>query len=262
MLTSRNTTRQLEQSGIDIALIPFGSTEQFGPYLPMHIDCLLAEKYAQCYGEALNAYVLPVIPFNTSEEHAQFRGTITLSPQLLSMMTEEIINVLMKQNFKKFVLASGHGGANWLSPCIKHLNYKYPTILLVHAHANTEQPWRSASEVADFAHNNDIHGGLLGLCTALYLCPELIDYEAIQSFGKAVPSERNQFMDYMGWERLTPDGSWGRFERGATISKESLAERGKLFWETFIQRQSEVLKEHLAQAYHLKFGSELVPPHE
>ena len=255
MFTSRNTTRQLERSDIDTALIAFGSTEQFGPYLPMHIDCLLAEQYAQYYSEVLNAYVLPVIPFNTSEEHAHYRGTITLSPQLLNMMTEEIISVLMRQNFKKFVLVSGHGGANWLSPCVKHLNYKYPTILLVHAHANTEESWRSASEVAGFANNNDIYGGLLGLCTALYLCPELIDYEAIQSFGKAIPAEQNQFMDYMGWECLTLDGSWGHFERDATISKEALAKRDKLFWETLIQRQSEVLKEHLVRAYHLKFGS-------
>ncbi len=57
----------------------------------MHLDCLLAEMYALRYGKALNAYVLPVIPFNTSEEHARFKGTGTLSPQLLSMMVEKIV---------------------------------------------------------------------------------------------------------------------------------------------------------------------------
>jgi hypothetical protein len=36
MLTNHNTTRQLEESGIDAVLIPFGSTEQFSPYLSMH----------------------------------------------------------------------------------------------------------------------------------------------------------------------------------------------------------------------------------
>jgi creatinine amidohydrolase len=253
MLTSHNTTRQLEESGIDTALIPFGSTEQFGPYLPMHIDCLQAEMYANFYGAALSAYVLPVTPFNTSEEHAHFKGTITLSPQLLSMMTEEIIAGLMRQGFRKFVLVSGHGGANWMGACIKHLNYKYPNVLIVHAHQNVEQAWNYAGEVAGFAHRNDIHGGLLGLCTALYHCPELIDYDALQSFGKSIPVEMNQFMDYMSWEHLTSDGSWGRFEQDSTTTKEELAERGRLFWETFVQKQSEVLKYHLAEAYHLKF---------
>ena len=256
MHTSHNTAQQLEQSGADIALIPFGSTEQFGPYLPMHIDCLLAEMYANHYGKALNAYVLPVIPFNTSEEHAHFKGTITLSPQLLSMTTEEISSVLMRQGFKQFVIVSGHGGANWISSCIKHLNYKYPNILLVHAHANVEQAWHSASEVAEFPDINEIHGGLFGLCTALYLCPDLIDYDAIPSFGTAIAPELNQFMDYMGWEHLTSDGSWGHYERDLMVTKEALAERGRVFWETFVTRQSEVLKQHLAEVYRLKFGTE------
>ncbi len=254
MLTSHNTTRQLEQSEIDIALIPFGSTEQFGPYLPMHIDYLLAEMYANHYGKALNAYVLPVTPFNTSEEHAHFRGTITLSPQLLSMMTEEIITVLMRQSFKQFVIISGHGGANWTSSCVKHLNYKYPNVLIVHAHASVEQVWRSASKAAGFTDTNEIHGGLFGLCTALYLCPDLIDYDAIPSFGTAIAPELNQFMDYMSWERFTADGSWGHYERDATVTKEVLAERGKVFWEMFVNEQSEILKHHLSEAYKLKFG--------
>lgn len=257
MLTSHNTTMQLTQSGTDIALISFGSTEQFGPYLPMHIDTLLAEMYANHYGKALNAYVLPVIPFNTSEEHAHFRGTITLSPQLLSMMVEEIITVLMRQGFKQFVLTSGHGGANWINSCVKHLNYKYPNILLVHAHANVEHAWRDASDATNFPDTNEIHGGLFGLCTALYLCPDLIDYAAIPSFGVAIVPELNQFMDYMGWERFTSDGSWGRYERNATVTKEVLAERGRVFWETFVTEQSEVLKQHLAEAYWHKFGTDL-----
>jgi len=255
MLTSNNTTRQLEESGIDTVLIPFGSIEQFGPYLPMHIDCLLSEMYANAYGAVLNAYVLPVIPFNTSEEHAHFRGTVTLSPQLLSMMTEEMIIVLMGQGFRRFVLVSGHGGANWIGACIKHLNYKYSNILVVHAHQNVEQAWQYASEVAGFAQRNDLHGGLLGLCTALYHCPQLIDYDVLQSFGTTISPEMNQFMDYMGWEHLTSDGNWGRFEQDRTVTKEELANRGKLFWETFVQRQSEALKYHFTEASRLKFGT-------
>ena len=100
MLTSLNTTSQLEQSKINTALIPFGSTEQCGTYLPMYLDCLPVEVYAKHYGEALNAYVLPVIPFNTSEEHAHFKGTITLSQQLLTMMTEEIVTVHTKKAYR------------------------------------------------------------------------------------------------------------------------------------------------------------------
>src|SRR2546421_5414156 len=160
MLTSDNTTRQLALSGIDTALIPFGSTEQCGPYLPMHIDSVLVEMYASHYSAILNAYQLPVIPFNTSEEHSHFKGTVTLSPQLLMALTEEIVDGLIRQDFKKFVIVSGHGGAGWITPCVKHLNYKYPNTLIIDAHHNSAIAWKEANEIAGFAQRNDVHGGL------------------------------------------------------------------------------------------------------
>jgi creatinine amidohydrolase len=109
MLTSSSTTRQLALSGIDTVLIPFGSTEQCGPYLPMHIDSLLVEMYARHYAAILDAYQIPIIPFNTSEEHSHFKGTVALSPQLLMALTKEIVDGLIRQGFKKFVIVSGHG---------------------------------------------------------------------------------------------------------------------------------------------------------
>jgi len=75
-----NTTTELSDNQIDTAVISVGATEQFGPYLPMHLDTLIAEKYAEAYGGVLNAYVLPTLPFNTSEDHANYKGTVTVSP--------------------------------------------------------------------------------------------------------------------------------------------------------------------------------------
>lgn len=86
--------------GAEIAIISVGATEQFGPYLPMHLDTLIAEKYAEAFGEVLDAYVLPTIPFNTSEEHASFKGTITVSPNVLTAMLEKIIVNLTSKGLK------------------------------------------------------------------------------------------------------------------------------------------------------------------
>lgn len=38
MLSSENTSKQLIESNIDTAIVSFGATEQFGPFLPMDID--------------------------------------------------------------------------------------------------------------------------------------------------------------------------------------------------------------------------------
>ncbi|MCM3784566.1 creatininase family protein [Neobacillus mesonae] len=50
MLSYKNTTMELSQSAIDTAVLSVGATEQFGPNLPMDLDTLVAELYADAYG--------------------------------------------------------------------------------------------------------------------------------------------------------------------------------------------------------------------
>lgn len=249
MMSYTNTTKELSESGIDTVIIPVGATEQFGPNLPMHLDTLIAELYAREYGKVLNAYVLPVLPFNTSEEHANFKGTVTVSPNVLTAFLEEIIVNLRRQGFTKFVLVSGHGGAYWESAFLKHINYKYPDLLLIHPHHNPNA-WDEALKVAGLEGLNEIHGGMLSVCTALWLCPE---YVKLNSMGSNIPEEHFKYMDFMGWDLLTEDGCWGQFIAG-TYTKEELAEKGKIFWTTYIAKKCEGLKEVLEKAYRKKMG--------
>ncbi|GKU80484.1 hypothetical protein [Paenibacillus sp. L3-i20] len=69
--------------------------------------------------------------------------------------------------------------------------------------------------------------------------------------GSDIPSENRAFADFMGWDKLTEDGCWGKFEEGS-YSDHELSEKGKLFWETFISKRSEGLKQLLEEAYRRK----------
>jgi creatinine amidohydrolase len=71
----------------------------------------VAGYYARAWGEVLGAYVLPTLPFNTSEEHASFRGTVSLAPTTVMRMLEEVVEGLRGQGFRKQVLTVGHGGS-------------------------------------------------------------------------------------------------------------------------------------------------------
>lgn len=244
-----NTTKELSDSGTDTAVISVGATEQFGPFLPMHLDTLIADKYAETYGRALNAYVLPTLPFNTSEEHAHYKGTITVSPNVLTAMLEEIVVGLMRQGFRKFVLCTGHGGSYWDGAFIKQINYKYPEIIVIHPHQNRDA-WEMAIRAAGFEGLDEMHGGLLSVCTAMWLCPDQVKLE---SMGSLIPAENKKFADFMGWDKLTLDGCWGSFEPGM-YTKEELAYKGETFWMTFMNRKAEGLKEFLDIAYRRKKG--------
>ncbi|WLR42235.1 creatininase family protein [Bacillus carboniphilus] len=246
MLSYKNSTKIIEESGVDTAIISVGATEQFGPYLPMHLDTLIAEKFAEAFGDVLNAYVLPTLPFNTSEEHASYKGTITVSPNVLTGMLEEMIVNLSKQGFKKFVLCNGHGGAYWEAAFVKHLNYKYPEMILITGHRH--QAWEDALKETGIEGLKERHAGFLSVCTAMWLCPELVN---VASMGSDIPIENNRFADYVSWDRLTKDGCWGKFEKGV-YTEEQLAMIGKTFWTSFIEKRSERLKETLENAYQIK----------
>lgn len=216
--------------------------------LPMHLDTLIAELYADAYGRELNAYVLPTIPFNTSEEHANFKGTVTVSPNILTAILEEIICNLMRQGDRKFLVCTGHGGSYWEGAFVKHINYKYPQIILISANHNNHPACEEASETAGLKGLNEMQGGLLSVCTAIRLCPELVKTNSMSS---DIPSENRRYADYLGWDKLTQDGCWGKFEEGI-YSHEELAEKGKTFWNTFIQKRTEGLKQILEEGYRRK----------
>lgn len=246
MLSYKDTTKRVVDSGTETAILSVGATEQFGPYLPMHLDTLIAEKYAESFGEVLNAYVLPAIPFNTSEEHANCKGTVTVSPNVLTSMLEEIIVNLTKQGFKKFVLCNGHGGAYWEAAFVKHMNFKYQDIIIITTHRHLA--WEDALKEAGIEGLQERHGGFLSVCTAMWLCPELV---TIESMGANVPKENNKFADYIFWDKLTKDGCWGEF-RDNEYSNDQLARIGETFWTTFISKRGEKLQETLEAAYRLK----------
>ena len=133
MFSVNNSTRDLSEAGIDTAILSVGATEQCGPHLPLNIDTLVAEHYARAWGELLGAYVLPTLPFNTSEEHATFKGTVSLRPSTLMLVLEEVVRELRIQGFRKQVLTVGHGGALWVGAFVKHVNRRFGDAVVVDA---------------------------------------------------------------------------------------------------------------------------------
>jgi len=237
----------LSDARLDTAILSVGATEQCGPHLPLHLDTLVADYYARAYGEALDAYVTPTLPFNTSEEHASFTGTISLRPDTLMRVLGEVVAGLRAQGFRKQVLASGHGGAYWVGPFIKAINAHYTDIIVIPAHQGADVIWREEVERAGLGERDDIHGGALSRALALFLAPDSVTEG---DYGVAVPEDMKAYMDYCAWDRFTPDGSWGRYTSAdATVAT---AEAGRQLLTSFVRRQGEHLKKHLEEACRIK----------
>ena len=79
------------------ALVPMGSTEEHGPHSPLG-DYVIAEAIAVRVAEQTGDIVTPVIPFSYSEYFRDFPGTITLHPQTLTMLVQDVCVCLIGEN--------------------------------------------------------------------------------------------------------------------------------------------------------------------
>lgn len=93
-----------------------------------------------------------------------------------------------------------------------------------------------------------MHAGLLSVCTAMWLCLDLVK---LDSMGSYISPENRKFADYIFWDKLTKDGCWGKF-KNIVYTPNQLAEMGETFWTSFISKKSENLKSILEKAYRKK----------
>ena len=97
-------------------LLPFGSTEQHGPHLPVGTDTMVAVTLSEDAAQQTGVPVAPPLWFGWSPHHMVLPGTITIRPELLSEIAYDMISSLHHHGFKKFVLINGHRIVNisWL----------------------------------------------------------------------------------------------------------------------------------------------------
>jgi len=233
MVTVENTSPEVEQSGADIVLIPIGAIEQHGPHLPLGTDFFMAERWAKRVGEELNAYVLPALPFSNSQEHLDFRGTVSLRPSTLALVVEDIIVSLRHQGFRKFVVVSSHGG-NWiLKPTIRDINFRYPDIMVIMGAGTMPDDTKAIPP--------DIHAGEGETGRIMDYNPKLVKGTA-EDF---TPRLGREYIDYVGMRKLTPTGVWGKPSKAS-------AEKAREGSEAAVRRSVAYIKATFAELEKLK----------
>ncbi len=105
----------IETSGKTI-ILPFGSTEQHGPHLPVGTDTMVAVTLAEDAGMKTGVPMAPPLWFGWSPHHMILPGTITVRPEILAEIAFDMIASLAQHGFENFVLVNGHRIVNitWL----------------------------------------------------------------------------------------------------------------------------------------------------
>jgi creatinine amidohydrolase len=97
-----------------VILLPLGSHEDHGPYLPMG-DYQLAETLAvriaaSCHELGTPAFVAPTLPFGAADYFGSSPGGMAVSAASFRGVLTDLLAALLRHNLTRIVILNGHGG--------------------------------------------------------------------------------------------------------------------------------------------------------
>lgn len=233
-----------------VIIQPIGAVEQHGPHLPLSTDLHVVDEFARAvvdeFGEALDLWLLPPLPYSKSNEHAWAAGTVWLSPETVLAVMRDIGRSLASLPARRIVLLNGHGGNTSLLDVVcreLRLSHGFLTFLL---HPSLPADHGGAGHPAEGGMG--IHGGVGETSVMMHLRPDLVHMEhAVTNLPTWL--ERNTHVRFggsvgFGWlsDDFGPSGVIG----DATLAT---AELGKVMFEDGVAFLGEALAEIAAFSF-------------
>nr|WP_329473343.1 creatininase family protein [Streptomyces sp. NBC_01723] len=213
--TSEDVRRRGAELPRQVAVLPVGSFEQHGPYLPLATDTLVACAVAREIAAAYPVHLLPPVSIGCSHEHADWPGTVSISSVTLHAVVGDIASSLRRSGVEALVVVNGHGGNYVLGNVVQESSARGERMALFPA----AEDWEAARQRAGVATSllSDMHAGEIETSILLHAHPESVrpGYET----ADFVADDRRHLLS-LGMSAYTDSGVIGRPSLGS-------AEKGK-----------------------------------
>jgi creatinine amidohydrolase len=167
------TSRDEQNHAARVAVLPVGSFEQHGDFLPLITDtvvaCLIAHRVSADY----SLFLLPPVTLSCSHEHSGFAGTVSVSASTLAAVVSDVAESLDASGIDRLAVVNGHGGNYVLANVVQQANIAGPRMTLFPSRTD----WDAARTTAGLASttSEDMHAGELEVSLLLHGYPELVD---------------------------------------------------------------------------------------
>jgi len=224
-LTSPDLEREARNGTVAVMVV--GSIEIHGPHLPLGTDTLVTQSLVELAARRERSVVLPPLPFAYVPENRHFPGTITMGPELLLRILDEIAGEVGRNGFNKLLLVNGHGGNNAVlnTFVMSGSSRRNP---IVYAYLS---PWELPEELAEKVSEGNVTGHACVVETSRVLA----------LFGNLVKMENVKHVAETGSTNL-PKGVmnpywWQAYCKELYLGDPRLAtaEKGKLLNEVFVE---------------------------
>lgn len=155
-----------------IAVLPVGSHEQHGAFLPLSTDTVIAWTIASAVAEVYPVLLLPPVTVSCSHEHAAWPGTVSISAPTLYAIVRDVAESLRHNGIRKLVLVNGHGGNYVLGNAVQEAGVRGERMALF----PTEVDWLAARVAGgvETGPETDMHAGELETSLLLHAHPALV----------------------------------------------------------------------------------------
>ncbi|MER5715909.1 creatininase family protein [Streptomyces sp. NPDC002132] len=170
--TTEDVRGRLSGVPVKVAVLPVGSFEQHGPYLPLATDTLVACAIAAEVAAAYPVQLLPPVTIACSHEHAAWPGTVSISSVTLHAVVRDIAASLRRSGVEALVVVNGHGGNYVLGNVVQEASARGERMALFPA----PEDWEEALERSGVSTSllTDMHAGEIETSILLHTHPEVV----------------------------------------------------------------------------------------
>ncbi|HVX30420.1 MAG TPA: creatininase family protein [Nitrolancea sp.] len=211
----------------DLALIPFGAVEVYGPHLPMGADGFATTALAERVAEQVPAFVAPLIPIGFSASLMEFPGTLSVRPESLIAYTRDLCESLIGWGCRRLLFVNGHAGN------VTYLNELGRQLEAEHGVRCAQIDWwRFIQPLVEDITESDLlphgHASEFGTSVMLHLVPDSVKMERAARTAPAVENRYPTFLrsgSYLAQTTngLLGDATKGNAEKGAETMRRAVA---------------------------------------
>lgn len=197
-----------------LAVMASGSIEQHGPHLPLGTDAFAADALAEEVARKMNTVLVPLPLVGVSPYHLSWAGSLSLQPQTMIAVIEDICECLRYHDVNKVLLVNWHeGNTPTLRLAGDSVQRKYKMrVVIAESHLITNNLFGERAQLT--------HAGNMETAAVLMYDPSLVDLEKATNptsqeegdAGHAIFRQRDVYPILRDFHEVASTGWYGKPE--------------------------------------------------